>query len=102
MIFEALTQPHRDPARPWLQLLQDEQPPAVLQSDGPSLVVWSSLWTKRPDALLRFDITPAGAGSAVRWTLSVADPVPDAAQTGHFRRRVNELINRNLRLSFGQ
>jgi hypothetical protein len=33
--------------------------------------------------------------------LTVAEPVPDAALTGHLRRRVNELINGNLRYSFG-
>lgn len=102
VIFEWLTQPDLDPARPWLLLLADEQPPIVLQSASASLVVWSSLWTKRPDAVLRFDTAPAGAGSAVRWTLTIDEPVPDDALTGHLRRRVNELINANLRYSFGQ
>jgi len=101
-IFEALTQPYRDPARPWLLLLEDEQPPLLLEAVRPSLVVWSSLWTKRPDAQLRFDIAPAGAGSALSWTLSVTDPTPGDALTGHLRRRVNELINASLRYSFGQ
>jgi len=102
VIFQALTQPDLDPARTWLLLLDDEHPPVVLQAAPASLVVWSSLWPKRPDALLRFDIAPAGAGSALRWTLTVAEPVPDDALTGHLRRRVNELINGSLRYSFGQ
>ena len=101
-IFEALTQPNRDPSRPWLLLCADEQPPVVLEAAHPSLVVWSSMWRQRPDALLRFDIAAAGAGSALRWTLTVTEPVPDDALTGHLRRRVNELINASLRYSFGQ
>jgi hypothetical protein len=102
VIFEALTQPDRDPARPWLLLLDDEQPPLVLEAVRPSLVLWSSLWTKRPDAFLRFDIAAAGAGSALSWTLSVTEPAPDDALAGHLCRRVNELVNASLRYSFGQ
>jgi len=104
ILFEALTQPDRDPARPWLHLLDDEQRPRILEADAPSLVVWSSLWLKRPDAILRFDLPPdtSGLGTDVRWSLCVEPPVPADALIGHLRKRVNQLINANLRFTFGQ
>jgi hypothetical protein len=104
VLFEALSQPDRDPARPWLTLLSDEQAPRILQSEHPSLVVWSSLWLKRPDARIRFDVLPdaRGQGSDLRWTLLVEEPEPAAAVLGHLRTRVNQLINANLRFTFGQ
>ena len=103
-VFEALTQTSRDPRRPWLTLLEDEIEPLVIESRHPELVVWSSLWVKRPDAQLRFDL-PADAarqGTDLCWTLNVDEPLPVASLVGHMRRRVNELINKNLRYSFGQ
>lgn len=30
------------------------------------------------------------------------DPIPDASTVGHFRRRMNLLINEKLRMAFGQ
>lgn len=104
VIFEALTQPNRDPQRPWLLLLDDEVPPKVLKTRHPDAVVWSSLWKKRPDAVIRFDLLRAkdGYGTDLRWTLEVEEPVPDDALVGHMRKRLNELINANLRYSFGQ
>lgn len=103
IVFEALTKPDQDPARPWLRLLNDEQLPRILAGDRPHLVVWSSLWPKRPDAQVRFDIaSDGGAGTQLRWTLLVAEPMPDPSLLGHVRKRLNELINRDLRLSFGQ
>ena len=103
-VFEALTQPDRDPARPWLVLLDDEQPPRVLEAVDPELVVWSSLWPRRPDARIRFDVLPdaGGEGTALRWTLLVEEPEPDASLLGHLRRRLNVLVNANLRFTFGQ
>jgi hypothetical protein len=32
VVFEALTQPDRDPARPWLLLLDDERLPDVIDA----------------------------------------------------------------------
>jgi len=58
VVFEALTEPDRDPQRPWLSLLDDEQAPHVVASHKPDMVVWSSLFTKRPDAVIRFDLPP--------------------------------------------
>jgi hypothetical protein len=104
VVLEALTQPDRDPARPWLELLDDEQPPRLLETDKLGLVVWSSLWTKRPDAIVRFDLPAdsSGYGTDLRWTLLVDEPMPDAALVGHMRKRLNQLINANLRYTFGQ
>jgi hypothetical protein len=53
VVFEALCEPDRDPARPWLRLLDDE-------------------------------------------------PEPDASLLGHMRYRLNQLINADLRYTFGQ
>jgi len=103
VLFEALTTPNRDPARPWLLLLADEQPPQVLDAEDPGLVVWSSLWSKRPDARVRFDVaSDGGAGTRLRWTLLVTDPPPDPSLLGHMRKRLNQLINANLRYTFDQ
>jgi hypothetical protein len=55
VVFDDLCDPHRQPVRPWLHLLDDE-----------------------------------------------AEPVPDQALTGHLRKRMNELINANLRYTYGQ
>jgi hypothetical protein len=102
VVFEALSQPDRDPAQPWLVLLSDEQRPALVEAEEPSLVVWSSLWRSRPDALIRFDIVPANFGeTALTWTLLVDEPLPDPAFLGHLRKRLNVLINANLRYTFG-
>lgn len=101
MLVEALSQPHRDPTRPWLQLRDDEQEPVVVEL-GPDFVVWSSLWPHRPSARIRFDAEPDGSyGTALTWTLAIEPPEPDASAVGHMRKRINELINGNLRLSLG-
>jgi hypothetical protein len=104
VIFEALTQPNRDPQRSWLILLDDEVAPTVLSTKPPDIVVWSSLWTKRPDAVIRFELPKdvSGYGTDLRWILQVEDPLPDEALTGHMRKRLNQLINANLRYTFGQ
>ncbi len=103
VVFDALTDPDRDPSRPWLELLDDEQRPRVIDADRPGTVVWSTLWPARPDAIVEFDLPgDGGSGTALRWTLRVDEPTPDAALTGHLRKRMNQLINANLRYSFGQ
>jgi hypothetical protein len=103
VVHEALVTPDRDPARPWLFLLDDEVPPRILETVAPTLVTWSSIWVKRPDVTVRFDLTSDGAsGTDLLWTMSADDPVPDAALTGHLRYRLNRLINGDLRATFGQ
>jgi hypothetical protein len=100
-IFDDLCDPNRQPSRPWLLLLDDEIAPVVVESDRPSHVVWSSLWLKRPHARLQFDLVPRDSGTDLRWTLYVEEPVPDASLTGHMRKRIGEIINANLRYSYG-
>jgi len=101
VVLEALVRPNRDPARPWLTLLSDEIEPQAIRVESTSVVVWSSIWSKRPQAEVRFDVHGGPSGSQLRWTLhDVEDPGP--ALTGHMCKRLNELINRDLRHSFGQ
>ena len=103
VVFEALTYPDRPGARRWFELLDDEQRPRLLDAEAPSTVVWSSIWMKRPDAVITFDLHADGAGGTdLCWTLLVDDPAPDAALLGHMRKRLNVLINAELRYSFGQ
>jgi hypothetical protein len=102
VVFEALIDPDRDPRRPWLLLLEDEQRPRVLRTQPARLVVWSSLWPSRPDAEVHFHLEPVDAETSMRWTLLVDEPFPDDSKLGHLRKRLNQLINGNLRRSFGQ
>ena len=101
VVFQALVTPNRDPARQWLILLDDEVEPRVLEAVEPTLVVWSSLWTERPEAQVRFHIGTRSGAASVTWSLlDVDDPGP--ALVKHACKRINELINRDLRYSFGQ
>lgn len=103
IVFESLSTPNRDPNRLWLTLLEDEQAPTVLSAEPPVMLVWSSLWPSRPDAHIRFDLpSDGGQGTQLMWTLLVCEPLPDASKIGHFRKRINTLINADLRYSFGQ
>lgn len=102
-LFDDLCDPHRQPARPWLELKEDEIAPTVIESDRASLVVWSSLWPERPDATVRFDLTnTSDGGTDLRWTLRMGDPEPDADLVRRMRHRLGELINANLRFTYGQ
>jgi len=56
LFHQVLTEPNRDPARPWLLLLADERRPVVVEAAMPDRVVWSSLWNRRPDARIRFEL----------------------------------------------
>ena len=104
VLFEALTDPGRDPGRPWLLLLDDERAPSIVEAERPGLVVWTSLWARRPEALIRFELPSdrSGAGTDLRWVLLVDDQPLEASLLGHMLRRINELINANLRHTFGQ
>src|SRR4051812_8591403 len=62
-VFDDLCDPDRQPVRPWLLLQDDEIAPTVVDSDRPMHVVWSSLWIKRPDASVRFELTAARGGT---------------------------------------
>lgn len=102
VVLEALTAQERGVEAPWLRLQDDEQVPKVLES-RPNLVVWSSLWSHRPDAQVRFDLPNDNSGGTdLRWTLMVDEPQPEAALLGHLRARINTLINDNLREALDQ
>jgi hypothetical protein len=104
VVYEALTDPKRESARPWLLLLDDERQPDIFDAEKPDFVVWSSLWTRRPETLIRFELPAdhSGFGTDLRWVLLVDEPPPEDSLVGHMRRRMNELINANLRYTFGQ
>jgi hypothetical protein len=51
---------------------------------------------------VRFDLAAARGGTDLRWTLFVGDPVPDTGMISHMRQRIGELINANLRYTYGQ
>jgi hypothetical protein len=103
IVFESLTEPNRNRTRQWLRLLDDEVLPEVLETEQPRIVVWSSLSSKRSDARIRFDLPSDGRGGTdVCWSLFVDEPMPEASLLGHMRKRVNFLINANLRYTFGQ
>lgn len=76
----------------------------MVEADEQNLVVWSSLWGRRPDARIRFELPRdrSGYGTDLRWVLLVDEPPPDASLLGHMRRRINELINARLRHTLGQ
>jgi len=99
-VFDALA----GPARGWLVLLDDEVEPRVLGADAPHSLSWSSLWTKRPEAIVRFELPhdESGQGTDLGWTLLVGEPAPEATWIGHARKRLNQLINADLRYTFGQ
>ena len=102
VVVDDLCDPSRQPVRPWLVLHDDEIAPTVIDSNRPTFVVWSSLWITRPDASVRFELTPRRGGTDLRWSLYVNDPVPQVNSVKHMRHRIGELVNANLRYTYGQ
>jgi hypothetical protein len=102
VVWQSLVDPAEAAARPWLRLLDDEVPPRILAAEEPQLVVWSSLWLRRPDDVVRLELRPAPDGStSLRWTMVTAGELPDAGLTGHVRHRLDRLLWADLRLSYG-
>jgi hypothetical protein len=97
VVWESLVAPGS-----WLELLADEVTPRILEATKPDVVVWSSLWPSRPDDRIHFDLTPSGAETSLRWTLTTAGEPPDKSKLGHLRFRLNLLINKTLRHTYGQ
>ncbi len=102
IVWRSLAAPRDPAARQWLDLLDDETEPQIVDSVEPTLVVWSSLWRHTPEVTIRFDIQPHAAGCQLRWTLLSIGPAPSESRLGHLRFRLNLLINERLRLSYGQ
>ena len=97
VVFEALTQPHRDPTREWLRLEEDEVEPMILEAVATHRVVWSSLWPEYSSATITFEVTPHESGSKLTWSLAAEPPILDAEIVRILRYRINELINRDMR-----
>ncbi len=102
IVWASLMDPHQAGTRPWLHLLPDEVEPAVLHSERPNLVLWSSLWPSRPNDQVHLWLTAVGLETLLKFTLVTPDHAPDASKTGHLRRRVNHLLFADLRFSYGQ
>lgn len=102
VVWQSLTEPRRPAGRSWLALLDDEIEPTIVEAIEPVRVVWSSIWPSRPHDVIEFDIEPTGDGTALRWTVRTPAEPPDATRIGHIRYRMNVLINRELRYSYGQ
>ncbi|MCK9877405.1 hypothetical protein MXD61_18660 [Frankia sp. AgPm24] len=100
VVWEALTEPNRDPARPWLEPRMGETVPRVLEARHPTLVVWSSLWLAHPDDQIRFDLAPSGSDTSLEWSLLSPRQI-GPEEVSPRRRRLNELINGQLRDTFG-
>jgi hypothetical protein len=101
VVFEALSHPDLDPTRPWLHLLDDELPPRILESVDPRPVTWSSSWRKLSGARIRYDLSACGQETDLRWTLLALERVSDQGLLGHLRKRMNQLINADLRSRSG-
>lgn len=102
VVFDDLAHPGRPTHRPWLHLLADEVAPRVLVSEHASVVVWSSIWPARADAQVRFELTSAGSGTDLRFTLLLDPPLPDDDAIRTMRKRLGWLINGQLRHTYGQ
>lgn len=105
VVFEALTQPDRDPQRPWMRLEPDEVRPAVLHAEPPHDLLWSSLWPAHPRALvhIQLDQRTDDSGADLTWSLLLPQDTGDvvgADEIRALRRRLNRLINGHLREAF--
>ena len=101
IIWETLVDPHRPGARAWLTIERGEVAPQVVESEPPGHVVWSSIWPDRPLDRIRFVIQEGGSGSVLRWILETDGEPPDETRLGQMRYRINQLINGQMRDSFG-
>ena len=102
VVFDGLVNPAKTGTRVWLDLMDDEVPPRVVESDGPRRVVWSSLWPSRPCDQVVLELADAGGETALTFTLLADGDMPDESKTGHIRRRINRLLFADLRSSYGQ
>ncbi len=102
IVWASLVHPDAPGTRPWLNLLDDEVAPRVLEAQEPTRVLWSSLWPHRPDDEILLELESVADETLLRFTLRTAAEYPDESQTGHLRRRLNVLLFADLRFSYGQ
>ncbi|TCJ00099.1 hypothetical protein [Aeromicrobium sp. IC_218] len=101
VVWDDLVDPRTTGLRPWLVLEADEVPPRVVASERPRLVVWSSLWTARPDDVVTLELSRAGAGSTLRVRVVTPHELPGEDVASHVRRRLGQLLYGELRLTYG-
>lgn len=78
-------------------------PPTILDGSRPRTLVWTSLWTRHPELVLRFDCAPDQGGTRLRVCLDAPDEAElSDATVGHLRHRVNRLLFADLRATYGQ
>jgi hypothetical protein len=102
VVWDSLVDLHRAGARPWLALLSGEVEPRVLEAEKPHRVVWSSIWSSRPQDVIHFDLTGLRGETMLRFTLLTPDEPPDESKTAHLRKRLSHLLFADLRFSYGQ
>lgn len=101
VLWEDLASPRRAGSRVWLHLEDGEQWPETLESVENERVVWSSLWSGRPDDRIELQVSRDGTdGSALEFVWLAAQPLPGHASP--YRYRLNQLFAEHLRTSYGQ
>jgi hypothetical protein len=102
-VFESLAEPQLPGARRWLHLSADETAPEVTATVPHSAVAWSSIWPDHPELVIEFHLGPGpGGGTDLEWRLLSPRESPGDAAVRCLQRRMNEIVNRDLRLSYGQ
>ena len=99
VVFDDLAAPARTGPRVWLDL-GERNWPRVLESDRPHRLVWSSIWSDRPDDRIELGLEPDGSDTALTYTLWTPHEVPEDAEDR--RRRVSVMLWADLRESYGQ
>jgi hypothetical protein len=102
VVWDDLAEPTLAGPRVWLRLDRDEVAPVVLEAERPRRLVWASLWPSRPDDRVVLELAPGGGGTDLTFTLLAAGDPPDQSKTGWVRKRVNQLLWRDLRATYGQ
>jgi hypothetical protein len=101
VLWADLVAPRREGARVWLVPGDGEQRPTTLESVENERVVWSSLWTSRPNDRIVLEVAPGDAGGSVlECVWLAAAPLPGHASP--LRYRLTRLFAEDLRFSYGQ
>jgi hypothetical protein len=102
IIWELLSDPFQSEDRPWFDRRDGEQPPMILSATKPQAITRSSIWSDHAELIIEFQIEPCGPGAAVTWTLLGPEGCLDDLEIRQRRRRLNQLINGQLRDTFDQ